>query len=65
MSRRVVQVLDYDPQWPHQFAHLQGKIWPLVKETALAIEHVGSTAIPGMCAKPVIDLDIVISRLRK
>jgi len=36
-------------------------IWPSVSDVAIAIEHVGSTAVPGMAAKPVIDMDVVIA----
>ena len=53
-------VVDPDPEWPNQFRRLRDKVWPAVSDFALAIEHVGSTSAPGLAAKPVIDLDIVI-----
>jgi GrpB-like predicted nucleotidyltransferase (UPF0157 family) len=58
---RAVQLLDYDPEWPRSFQKIKGRIWPSVREVAVAIEHVGSTSIPGMIAKPVIDVDVVIA----
>jgi GrpB-like predicted nucleotidyltransferase (UPF0157 family) len=58
--RRVVRVVPYDPQWPEQFRLLRDHIWPAVNHLATAIEHVGSTSVPGLAAKPVIDMDIVI-----
>ena len=58
---RTIVVVDYDPAWPQVFQQLRSKIWPLVSDFALSIEHVGSTAVPGLAAKPVIDLSIVVS----
>lgn len=55
-----VHVVDYDPTWPLTFASLRAPIWEAVKDVALAVEHVGSTAVPGLAAKPVIDIDIVV-----
>src|SRR6516165_7942438 len=56
-----VQVVDYDPDWPRIFSQLKDQIWPSLRYVALAIEHVGSTSVPGLAAKPVIDIDIVIA----
>ena len=60
ITRKIVEVLDYDPQWPEIFCRLRDRIWPRVSDVATAIEHVGSTSVPGVAAKPVIDMDIVI-----
>ena len=57
-----VRVVAYDPAWPDRFEALRHRIEPAVADIALAIEHVGSTAVPGLPAKPVIDLDVVVSR---
>ena len=43
------------------FQRLREQIWPSLRDAAVAIEHVGSTSITGMAAKPVIDVDIVIA----
>jgi GrpB-like predicted nucleotidyltransferase (UPF0157 family) len=65
MSKRThriaIQVVDYDPDWPRIFHQLRDQIWPSVRDVAVAIEHVGSTSVPGMAAKPVIDMDVVIA----
>jgi GrpB-like predicted nucleotidyltransferase (UPF0157 family) len=52
-------IADYDPAWPRTFASLRDRAWPLVAPFALSIEHVGSTSVPGLAAKPIIDMDIV------
>jgi GrpB-like predicted nucleotidyltransferase (UPF0157 family) len=57
---RSVAVVDYDPAWPAYFERLRATVWPVVADVASAIEHVGSTAVPGLAAKPVIDLDVVV-----
>ena len=55
-----IQVVDYDSEWPRIFLRLRDWIWPSVCDVAIAIEHVGSTSVPGMAAKPVIDIDVVV-----
>ena len=55
-----VIVVDYDPAWAETFERLRAVIWPCVQNVATAIEHVGSTAVPGLAAKPVIDMTIVV-----
>jgi GrpB-like predicted nucleotidyltransferase (UPF0157 family) len=58
---RSVTVVDYDPAWPVQFLDLRARILPALGGVALAVEHVGSTAVPGLAAKPIIDLDVVVA----
>lgn len=55
-----VVVVDYDPSWPATFERLRAGIWPCIRDVATAIEHVGSTSVPGLAAKPVIDMTIVV-----
>lgn len=59
MYRQPVEVAAYNPDWPRQFEDLRTRLWPHVEDLATAIEHVGSTSVEGLAAKPVIDLDIV------
>ena len=56
----MVVVVDYDPAWPDRFEQLRARIWPAVADVALGIEHVGSTAVPGLAAKPIIDMTVVV-----
>ena len=60
---RVV-VVPYDPAWPGLFEEIKSRVAPALMEIAIAIEHVGSTSVPGLAAKPVIDLDAVVSTER-
>jgi GrpB-like predicted nucleotidyltransferase (UPF0157 family) len=57
---RVV-VMDYDPAWPATFLRLRDRVAEALGPLALAVEHVGSTAVPGLAAKPIVDLDVVIA----
>jgi GrpB-like predicted nucleotidyltransferase (UPF0157 family) len=55
-----VEVVSYNPEWKEWFNALRASIWPHVSEHAVDIIHVGSTSIPGMSAKPIIDLSIIV-----
>lgn len=51
-----VKILPYDPTWPGKYELEKQRLLALCPEAFVAIEHIGSTATPGMDAKPVIDL---------
>ena len=55
------EVVDYDPAWPERFKERHRRVMTAVGSIALAVEHVGSTAVPGLAAKPIIDMDVVVS----
>jgi GrpB-like predicted nucleotidyltransferase (UPF0157 family) len=57
---RPVVIVPYDPAWPLIFEGLRDVYASALGRLALAIEHVGSTAVPGLAAKPIIDVDVVI-----
>ncbi len=57
-----VVMVEYDPEWPARFEKLRERIAAVLGPMALQIEHVGSTSVPSMCAKPIIDLDVVVRR---
>jgi GrpB-like predicted nucleotidyltransferase (UPF0157 family)/SAM-dependent methyltransferase len=59
-----VEVVKYNPDWPQIFQQLRAVISAVLGELALRIEHVGSTSVPGLDAKPKIDLDVVIASRR-
>lgn len=60
VTQRIV-VAAYDPVWPEWFEQVRAQVWPAVADVALRIDHVGSTSVPGLAAKPIIDLDIVVA----
>lgn len=49
-------VVDYDPAWPDLFAEAKAQILHAVGPHIQTVHHVGSTAVPGLCAKPIIDI---------
>jgi GrpB-like predicted nucleotidyltransferase (UPF0157 family) len=57
----AIKVVDYDPAWSTQFEVLRSTILSAVGDIAVAVEHVGSTAVPGLAAKPIIDIDVVVA----
>jgi GrpB-like predicted nucleotidyltransferase (UPF0157 family) len=59
---QTVVMADYDPSWPEVFEKLRERIAAALGPLVLAIEHVGSTSVPNMCAKPIIDLDVIVRR---
>jgi GrpB-like predicted nucleotidyltransferase (UPF0157 family) len=56
-----VLIQDYDPAWPDAFSRLAARIKAALGGLAVAVEHIGSTAVPGLAAKPIIDLDVALS----
>src|SRR5690349_20583042 len=61
MRSRPVIVVDYDPAWPRLFDQLTVPVRSALGEVALRIEHVGSTSVPGLAAKPIIDISVVVA----
>jgi GrpB-like predicted nucleotidyltransferase (UPF0157 family) len=58
MTSLIIQ--DYDPSWPQRFETLRARIAAALDGMVSVIEHVGSTAVPGLAAKPIIDIDVVL-----
>ncbi len=55
-----MEVRDYDPKWVEIYEVEAKKITDLLGDKIIAIEHIGSTSIPGLAAKPIIDMAIVV-----
>lgn len=55
-----IVVVDYDPTWPERFDRQTERIRSALGEAALAVEHIGSTSVPGLAAKPIIDILLVV-----
>jgi GrpB-like predicted nucleotidyltransferase (UPF0157 family) len=60
MKTAKVTVVPYDSRWAEEFEAIKQELSQALGELALAIEHVGSTSVKGMSAKPCIDIDVVI-----
>ena len=56
-----ILIVDYDPQWPVLFEREADRIRAALGHRALRIEHTGSTSVPGLAAKPIIDVLLVVS----
>ena len=54
-------ISDYDPAWPSRFVDLEARIRSALGAAALAIEHIGSTSVPQLAAKPIIDVLVVVT----
>lgn len=61
MKTKKVCVLPYDPRWQQDFEAIRLELAAALGSLALRIEHVGSTSVEGLPAKPIIDIDVVIS----
>ncbi|WP_064695890.1 GrpB family protein [Rhizobium aegyptiacum] len=61
-AHNPVELVPYDPQWPADFRRIRARLLTLLPQ-ALSIDHIGSTSIPGMIAKPLVDIDIVLPSL--
>ncbi len=59
MADRII-VVPYDPEWPRRFAELGGRLRAALGEVAVRIDHIGSTAVPGLAAKPIVDVQISV-----
>lgn len=56
-----IELSAYDPKWPVLFDKLARDIRVAFQEAALRIDHIGSTSVPGLAAKPVIDIDLILA----
>ncbi|MBA2948091.1 GrpB family protein [Streptomyces sp. PSKA28] len=61
---RVVEVVAYDPTWPEQF-ETERQLLADALPQAVSIEHIGSTSVPGLAAKPIIDIIAVVPDVKE
>jgi GrpB-like predicted nucleotidyltransferase (UPF0157 family) len=55
-----IEVVDYDPEWPRLFEREADRIRAVLGKRAVQLEHVGSTSVQGLAAKPIIDIMLVV-----
>ena len=63
LERGTVRLAPYTPEWPRLFEEERRRIEEAVGGHALAVEHVGSTSVPGLPAKPIIDIMLAVREL--
>jgi len=59
-SMRTIIVEPYNPAWPYEYAKIRSYLWAHISDIAIDIVHAGSTSVPGLAAKPIIDFNIII-----
>jgi GrpB-like predicted nucleotidyltransferase (UPF0157 family) len=59
-GKRPIVVVDYDPAWPARFIMERGRINRALDQLPHSVEHIGSTAVPGLAAKPIIDILLTV-----
>jgi GrpB-like predicted nucleotidyltransferase (UPF0157 family) len=57
---QTIVVADYDPAWPERFRKEEASIQAALGEVALSVEHIGSTSVPGLVAKRIVDILLVV-----
>ena len=62
MTTRNIVVLPYDEKWAQAFLDIKSELTAALGGLAISIEHVGSTSVPALAAKPIIDIDVVVRR---
>ena len=60
VEKRRIEIVEYDPQWPTMFQQHTERITHALGSAALQIEHIGSTSVPELGAKPIIDILLVV-----
>lgn len=65
LNHRVIDVIDYDPRWKDIFKIEKELLVNAIGSNAISIEHIGSTSVKGLVAKPVIDILIEVTSLKK
>jgi GrpB-like predicted nucleotidyltransferase (UPF0157 family) len=61
MAADPIEIVPYDPMWPLRFARQAAELRQALGAVALCIHHIGSTSVPGLAAKPIIDVQISVA----
>ena len=59
----LVEIVPYDEFWPQTFLDITNTLHQILGTSIIAIDHIGSTAVPGLAAKPMIDVDVTLTNL--
>src|SRR5438094_1092058 len=60
---KIIEIVPYDENWPREFARIAEPLRATLREVALRIDHIGSTSVPGLAAKDVIDVQVTVRDL--
>jgi GrpB-like predicted nucleotidyltransferase (UPF0157 family) len=58
--QRTIEIVSYDTAWPRRFRELGGSLRSALGDVAVRIDHIGSTSVPGLAAKPIIDVQVSV-----
>ncbi|HUP83747.1 MAG TPA: GrpB family protein [Candidatus Limnocylindria bacterium] len=58
-----IEIVEYDPMWPARYEEMRARLARALGTAAVRIDHVGSTAVPGLAAKPIIDIQISVQKV--
>jgi GrpB-like predicted nucleotidyltransferase (UPF0157 family) len=58
-----IEIVEYDPHWPDLYAEERARVEVVLGDLAESIEHIGSTSVPGLSAKPIIDILVTVAHL--
>src|SRR6266566_1835644 len=58
-----IEIVKYDPRWPNLYTEEQERVESVLGDLAESIEHIGSTSVPGLSAKPIIDILVTVAHL--
>ncbi|MFC4448656.1 GrpB family protein [Halorussus aquaticus] len=61
MADVTIEIVDYDPAWPVRFEREADRMAEILGDRVVSIEHIGSTAVPGLAAKPIVDIVPVVA----
>lgn len=62
-ERRWIEIVDHDPAWTDRYETERTRIAAALGARAVRIDHIGSTAVPGLAAKPIVDIDVSVADL--
>lgn len=60
-EKREIEIVDHDPAWAERYEHERACISAALSARVLRIDHIGSTSVPGLAAKPIIDIDLTVA----
>jgi GrpB-like predicted nucleotidyltransferase (UPF0157 family) len=59
-EKREIRIVSHDPAWSERFARERRRIVAALDDIAMRVDHIGSTSVPGLAAKPIVDIDLSV-----